>query len=154
MSFKKIAKAITGGLGGWMNGISRNEAESKKFEEAGKNVKNVFSDVFLKDIYGDSLDDRILDDFARLSAIDFRYKDEAQSEYGCDDRRHTGVIAQDLESTPSTESTVIEGPDGVKMVDTAQLTMADTAAISEMAREIKALKEMVQKLGARLGGND
>ena len=119
----------------------------------GKALNNIESDERLKKIYGDSISDRIIEDFARIAAIDFKYKPEAQEKYngahGVDDKEHTGVIAQELAETKSTESTVKPDENGNLSVDTQQLTMTNTAAIAELSRRVltleTALKELMEK---------
>ena len=100
----------------------------------------------IKSIYGENIDDRIIEDFAKISAIDFTYKPEYQNEAGADSEEHTGVIAQELEQLKSTEGTVIEGEDGIKKVNTGQLALTDTAAIAELSRRVLALEEVVREL--------
>jgi hypothetical protein len=46
-----------------------------------------------------------------------------------------GVMAQDLEKTPLA-STVVTGPDGYKRVDTGQLTLGNTAMITELSDKL------------------
>lgn len=108
------------------------------------------SDVLLKTVYGDSLDDRIIDNFAKISAISFEYNDEAKSKYGeekaVDDNQHIGVIAQELEANPITEGAVKTNENGDLEVDTRHLTFADTAAIGELSRRVLALEEAVKEL--------
>ena len=114
------------------------------------------SDERLKEIYGDSISDRIIEDFARIAAIDFTYNDKAKALYGkesgVDDKEHTGVKAQDLEQTDTTKAVVEEDDNGFKKVNTEQLTMTNTAAISELARRVltleTAIKELMGKQGA------
>jgi hypothetical protein len=120
-----------------------------------KSGLNLDSDARLKEIYGDSISDRIIEDFAKIAAIDFKYTPEAQSEYkgenGVDDKEHTGVIAQDLASTESTESAVEKDENGNLSVDTRQLTMANTAAISELSRRILTVETALKELMSRKG---
>ena len=108
------------------------------------------SDVLLKTVYGDSLDDKIIDNFAKISAISFEYNDEAKSKYGqekaVDDNQHIGVIAQELEANPITEGAVKTNENGDLEVDTRHLTFADTAAIGELSRRVLALEEAVKEL--------
>lgn len=108
------------------------------------------SDVLLKTVYGDSLDDKIIDNFAKISAISFEYNDEAKSKYGeekaVDDNQHIGVIAQELEANPITEGAVKTNENGDLEVDTRHLTFADTAAIAELSRRVLALEEAVKEL--------
>lgn len=108
------------------------------------------SDVLLKTVYGDSLDDKIIDNFAKISAISFKYNDEAKSKYGqekaVDDNQHIGVIAQELEANPITEGAVKTNENGDLEVDTRHLTFVDTAAIGELSRRVLALEEAVKEL--------
>jgi hypothetical protein len=55
--------------------------------------------------------------------------------------RHYGPMAQDLEKSPATASTVTTGPDGMKRVDPGRLTMLNTAALSDQQRDIQAIKQ-------------
>lgn len=111
---------------------------------------SAISDIYLKEVYKDNIDDQIIENFSKISAIDFKYKPEAQKEYagccGVDDKEHIGVIAQELEANPATSGTVETNENGDKQVNTAQLTMADTAAIAELSRRVLALEETVKKL--------
>lgn len=113
-------------------------------------VASAVSDVLLKTIYGDSLDDKIIDNFAKISAISFEYNDEAKSKYGqekaVDDNQHIGVIAQELEANPITEGAVKTNENGDLEVDTRHLTFVDTAAIGELSRRVLALEEAVKEL--------
>ena len=117
--------------------------------EAAENAGAV-SDVLLKTVYGDSLDDKIIDNFAKISAISFEYNDEAKSKYGqekaVDDNQHIGVIAQELEANPITEGAVKTNKNGDLEVDTRHLTFTDTAAIGELSRRVLALEEAVKEL--------
>ena len=109
------------------------------------------SDVLLKTVYGDSLDDKIIDNFAKISAISFKYNDEAKSKYGqekaVDDNQHIGVIAQELEANPITEGAVKTNENGDLEVDTRHLTFVDTAAIGELSRRVLALEEAISNRG-------
>ena len=109
------------------------------------------SDVLLKTVYGDSLDDKIIDNFAKISAISFEYNDEAKSKYGqekaVDDNQHIGVIAQELEANPITEGAVKTNENGDLEVDTRHLTFTDTAAIGELSRRVLALEKAISNRG-------
>lgn len=124
-------------------------ADAAQASEAAE-VASAVSDVLLKTVYGDSLDDRIIDNFAKISAISFEYNDEAKSKYGeekaVDDNQHIGVIAQELEANPITEGAVKTNENGDLEVDTRHLTFADTAAIAELSRRVLALEEAVKGL--------
>ena len=108
------------------------------------------SDERLKEVFGDSISDRIIEDFAKIAAIDFKYTPEAQSEYkgenGVDDKEHTGVIAQELAGTESTESTVSPDENGNLAVDIRHLTMTNTAAIAELSRRVLTLETAIKEL--------
>ena len=108
------------------------------------------SDIDLKSIYGDSIDDKIIENFAKIAAIDFKYKADAQSEYngefGVDGQEHIGIKAQDLQDNEATKGTVSENENGDLVVDTRHLTFADTAAIAELSRRVLALEEIVKEL--------
>ena len=125
------------------------EAEEEASEAAGV-ASSAVSDVLLKTVYGDSLDDKIIDNFAKISAISFEYNDEAKSKYGqekaVDDNQHIGVIAQELEANPITEGAVKTNENGDLEVDTRHLTFADTAAIGELSRRVLALEDAVKEL--------
>lgn len=124
-------------------------ADAAQASEAAE-VASAVSDVLLKTVYGDSLDDKIIDNFAKISAISFEYNDEAKSKYGqekaVDDNQHIGVIAQELEANPITEGAVKTNENGDLEVDTRHLTFADTAAIGELSRRVLALEEAVKEL--------
>lgn len=116
------------------------------------------SDATLKEIYGDALSDRLIEDFAKISAIEFKYTPEAQKEYGkesgVDDKEHTGVIAQELADTESTKSAVEPDINGTLQVNTPQLTMTNTAVIAELSRRVLTLEAAVQELMSRIKGAD
>lgn len=111
------------------------------------------SDYNLKEIYGDAVTDKIIENFAKISAIDFTYKPEAQEQYqgdkGVDGNEHIGVIAQELEKNPVTEGTVSEDQNGNKVVDTRHLAFADTAAIAELSRRVLALEAVVKEMSEK-----
>jgi hypothetical protein len=111
---------------------------------------SALSDVLLKTVYGEELDDKIIDNFAKISAISFEYNDEAKEEYGeekaVDENQHIGVIAQELAENPVTEGAVKSNENGDLEVDTRHLTFADTAAIAELSRRVLALEEAVKEI--------
>ena len=125
-------------------------ADAAQDSEAAEVASSAVSDVLLKTVYGDSLDDKIIDNFAKISAISFEYNDEAKSKYGqekaVDDNQHIGVIAQELEANPITEGAVKTNENGDLEVDTRHLTFADTAAIGELSRRVLALEDAVKEL--------
>ena len=64
---------------------------------------------------------------------------KAKGKLGIDDKPHVGVMAQELEQNPVTAGTVHDN-NGVKTVDTRQLTLANTATLADIAREVEKLK--------------
>jgi hypothetical protein len=129
-------------------------AESVKDEVSEEENKGL-SDENLKKIYGDNLSDRLVEDFAKIRAIDFKYTPEAQQEYSegelsVDNNEHTGVTAQNLEEVESTAGAVSTNMNGDKEVDTNHLTFANTATIGELSRRVLALEEVVKELSEKL----
>lgn len=105
------------------------------------------SDERLKNIFGDNED--AIKVFANLNAIKFTYNDKAKeipdSEgKGVDDDIHYGLKAQDLAKNPLTESAVKKDPLSEYLeVDTKELTMANTAIISEICKRILILEKVL-----------
>ena len=105
------------------------------------------SDERLKNIFGDNED--AIKVFANLDAIKFTYNDKAKeipdSEgKGVDDDMHYGLKAQDLAKNPLTESAVKKDPlSDYLEVDTKELTMANTAIISEICKRILILEKVL-----------
>ena len=124
--------------------------EQKEEPAVEEGSSDTLSDKDLKAIYGDNIDDKIIENFAKLSAIDFQYTPEAQAEYAnelnVDDKEHIGVIAQELENNEATEGAVEHNENGDLTVNADQLTMADTAAIAELSRRVLALEQAVKEL--------
>ena len=81
--------------------------------------------------------------YANLNSYLYKYKPEivkkAKGKLGIDDKPHVGVMAQELEQNPVTAGTVHDN-NGVKTVDTRQLTLANTATLADIAREVEKLK--------------
>ena len=167
MSAKDVAKVVLGGIGGGLSGAANRPIDLEDEKNEKDNNKNTvakavlggiggglsggaMSDETLKSIYGDSIDDRIIENFAKISAIEFTYNDEAQEKYddnlGVDDKEHIGVIAQELAANDATKGTVTQNENGDLEVDTRHLAFADTAAIAELSRRILALEEAVKEL--------
>ena len=157
--FSDIGKRMQGKQPGKVAEIKMNKtistpAESVKDEVEEENKKGL-SDENLKKIYGDNLSDRLVEDFAKIRAIDFKYTPEAQKEYSAgelsvDDNNHTGVTAQNLEEVESTSGAVSTNMNGDKEVDTNHLTFANTATIGELSRRVLALEEVVKELSEKL----
>lgn len=104
----------------------------------------VVSDERLKNIFGEETP---IDCFAKIHSYEFKYTPEAQEimqgKDHVDDKEHLGVMAQELLMNPATSSCVIKDTDGFLKVDTAQLTMANTATIAELSRKVQKLEEML-----------
>lgn len=81
----------------------------------------------------------LVEQMAALPAYSYEYKPEQAMESG-KFGRYVGPMAQDMERLPAVKDTVQMGPDNLRRVDTGQLTMTNTAAISEMARKMKELE--------------
>ena len=83
-----------------------------------------------------------------LSNIDtflYKYKESAQKSYGVDDNEHIGVMAQELEENPVTQTAVKTMDDGHKEVDIKELTMQNTAMLADVVKRIQALEEKANK---------
>ena len=97
----------------------------------------------------------LIDEMSKIDAYLFKYKPEVQEayagKYAIDDQEHIGVMAQELELTPLTRAVVKENEDGIKIIDTRQLTMTLTAVCSELAKEVQSLKEKVLELESKIG---
>lgn len=158
--FSDIGKRMQGKQPGKISEIKMSKtisdpAESVKDEVSEEENNKGLSDENLKKIYGDNLSDRLVEDFAKIRAIDFKYTPEAQKEYSegelsVDDNNHTGVTAQNLEEVESTAGAVSTNMNGDKEVDTNHLTFANTATIGELSRRVLALEEVVKELSEKL----
>lgn len=113
---------------------------------AGSAITAMSSDETLKNLYPDMGED-ILNAFRKIRSCEFTYTPEAIEKTkveilpGVDEDAHMGVSAQDVESV--LPEAVIDNGSGHKLVDTKEMTMANTAAIAELARQLKELKERV-----------
>ena len=105
------------------------------------------SDERLKNIFGDNED--AIKVFANLNAIKFTYNDKAKElpdgkDKGVDDDMHYGLKAQELAKNPLTESAVTKDPiSNYLQVDTKELTMANTAIISEICKRILIIEKVL-----------
>lgn len=156
--FSDIGKRMQGKQPGKISEIKMSKTISEPAESVKDEVEEGnkgLSDENLKKIYGDNLSDRLVEDFAKIRAIDFKYTPEAQKEYSegelsVDDNNHTGVTAQNLEEVESTSGAVSTNMNGDKEVDTNHLTFANTATIGELSRRVLALEEVVKELSEKL----
>ena len=104
------------------------------------------ADERLNHIFGDNED--IINTFAKIDAIEFKYKHKADNvpmgeALGIDDDVHLGIKAQDLEKSPITESIVTEDEQGNKMIDTKELTAANSAVISEICKRLQVIENIL-----------
>lgn len=108
------------------------------------------SDETLKNIYGDALSDRLIENFAKIDAINFTYTPEAQEEYNgdnaVDDKEHIGVKAQELAENPATAGAVEMDDKGNLEIDTRHLSAANTAVIGELSRRVLTLEVALKDL--------
>lgn len=74
-------------------------------------------------------------DLRPAQGYSYEYRDPTRFGQG----RFYGPMAQDLERTPAGASTVKQAPDGTKMVDTSRLALVNTAAISDLQKQLAAL---------------
>lgn len=124
-----------------------NKAINSKAEKENKEEEKVASDERLKNIFGDNED--AIKAFAKINAIEFTYNDKAKEipngeSNGVDDDKHFGVKAQELAENPLTESAVKKDPLSEYLeVDTKELTMANTAIISEICKRILILEKVL-----------
>lgn len=112
----------------------------------GPAIAAMASDETLKNLYPDMGED-ILNAFRKIRSCEFTYTPEAIEKTkveilpGVDEDAHMGVSAQDVEAV--LPEAVIDNGSGHKLVDTKEMTMANTAAIAELARQLKELKEKI-----------
>ena len=105
------------------------------------------SDERIKNIFGDNED--AVKCFAEINAIKFTYNDKAKeipegTIKGVDDDPHYGIKAQELAENPLTASAVSKDPiSDYLQVDTKELTMANTAIISEICKRILIIEKVL-----------
>ena len=137
-------------------------AEGEKDEEEEEDTQNAvnmlgssgggmdlgsLSDERLKRIFGDNED--AIKAFSKIDAIKFEYNDKAKELYpegekNVDSDPHYGVKAQDLKSNPYTASTVQTDPKtGYLNVNTQELTMANSAVISDICKRLLAIENIL-----------
>ena len=115
---------IAGNIGGALVGLS-----DERMKEIVDDAKNRYGSLS-KMIEG-------------IDSYKFEYTPEAQKEYPdeADGKEHIGVMAQELESNPATAGSVVTDENGIKHVDTKELTLEQMAIIADMARRISTLEE-------------
>ena len=145
-----------------VDAIKSSKTNDKEFEVGGKttsdlaeiadNVKDEqVSDEQLKN--KSVFSDDIIDLFSKINAYDFAYTDKAKDLYlgnkGVDNDEHVGVMAQELQQNPITDSTVTKDENGYLSIDTKELTMADTAVLSDVCKRLLQVEERLNKLEAK-----
>ena len=104
------------------------------------------SDERLKRVCGDNTD--LIDLFSKIGSYEFNYNDKAKAlnpngENHVDNKRHVGVMAQELEKNPATNAVINTDKRGYKTVDTAQLTLTNTAVLADVCRRLEALEKQL-----------
>lgn len=145
-----------------VDAIKSSKTNDNEFEVGGKttsdlaeiadNVKDEqVSDEQLKN--KSVFNDDIIDLFSKINAYDFAYTDKAKDLYlgnkGVDNDEHVGVMAQELQQNPITDSTVAKDENGYLSIDTKELTMADTAVLSDVCKRLLQIEERLNKLEAK-----
>lgn len=150
-----MGKSALSNIGNNGGGEEGQQDESQKDNEGGdtKGIGSIGgmsmpkpSDERLKNIFGE--DEDAIKCFAKINAIKFTYNDKAKEvhpgeENGVDDDVHYGVKAQDLLKNPLTESAVSKDASGYLQVDPSELTMANSAVISELCKRIEILEKIL-----------
>ncbi len=80
------------------------------------------------------------------AAPGFSYQYKQPGAPGAAAGTHYGPMAQDLEKTPMGASTVIQAPNGTKMVDTGRLSLVNTAALHAQQQELDDLQRKLDEL--------
>lgn len=113
--------------------------------EIGKTVSSFLpmSDERVKHIFGENKANDIVDLMSKIHSYTYEYKPEFKNHEGCDDDVHVGIVAQELEANPITESSVIENEEGLKMIDTSDLTLVNTSVIAKLCEEIADIKRIL-----------
>lgn len=104
--------------------------------------ENAASDERTKD-YVPYDKEKFSDAIANIDAYFFKYKEQFQDKPGFDDNEHVGVMAQELEENPVTKNSVIENENGIKMINTKELTLENTALLADIVRRLQALEEKI-----------
>ena len=113
---------------------------------AGAAIAAMASDETLKNLYPDMGED-ILNAFRKIRSCEFTYTPEAVEKTkveilpGVDEDAHMGVSAQDVEAV--LPEAVIDNGSGHKLVDTKEMTMANTTTITKLTHQLKELKEKI-----------
>lgn len=147
MSFQQIKKSPAEGNQLAQALTKATEQTNKDSSQSSNNKDNstALSDERCKELFG-SRD--ILDAIADIDAYRFKYKPgmESVDPNATPDKTHTGIMAQDLAAHPETSAAVEEDPlSGFLKVNTKELTMTTFALVTEIAKRLKTLEEIVLK---------
>lgn len=82
--------------------------------------------------------DSLADHLRGAPGYRYRYREGFGEDAGVE---HAGPMAQDLERGPFGKALVKQGPDGIRRVDTARLSLVNHAALSSMRSELDRLKQ-------------
>lgn len=83
-------------------------------------------------------------------AYSYRYKDPERHGEG----QRVGIMAQDLERTPTGEAAVMRSPEGTRMVDTGELSTINTAAIHNEQERTDGIEQKLADIEKRLAARD
>ena len=113
---------------------------------AGAGAAAAASDERLKRVCGDNAD--LINLFSKIGSYEFNYNDKAKAlnpngENHVDNKRHVGVMAQELEKNPATNAVINTDKNGYKTVDTVQLTLTNTAFLADVCRRLEALEKQL-----------
>ena len=142
----KLMGSFGGGSGAEGAGDAASSVDAGDMADAA-DAADTSSDERLKRIFGDNED--AIKCFANINAIKFTYNDKAHDipgseDKGVDNDPHYGVKAQELAENPLTESAVSKDPISEYLqVDTKELTMANTAIISEICKRILIIEKVL-----------
>lgn len=158
----KSSKPVTSGSGGGSAGVMKifSGMMGNNSEGAGDNADMASdagdmgdmadgadsSDTRLKNIFGENED--AIKCFAKINAIKFVYNEKAHElapngEHQVDYDPHYGVKAQELAENPLTASTVEKDKNGYLCVNTEELTMANSAVISEICKRLEIIEKVL-----------
>ena len=147
------AGAFGGGLkdiGSLKDNFSSKDAKdaadaAKDAASAAKDVAAAVSDKNLKEVdKNDTTEDIIEKAYKGLDDIIYRYNQKGQA-LGEDDKLRAGVTAQSMQGS-ILESNVFKDPEsGYLKVDTAQQTLANSAAIKILFEKIDELEKLIRK---------
>ena len=136
-----------GAFGGGTKGIGsfKDNFSSKDAAGDAKDAASAVSDKNLKDIDKTSTTADIIEKaYKGLDDIIYKYNSKGQA-LGEDDKLRAGITAQSLKGS-ILESNVFEDPaTGYLKVDTAQQTLANTAAIKILFEKIDELEKLIKK---------